>query len=187
MHTIKESVTDHHEDRELDNTSGYIQVTGQGVSGYVSTVSSTYRVAPSVSAAVLAQLPYASPFISVYNIFDRTSPGDAATPCFGANGYIDGAGYILFRFRLPRVRLPSSTMGSSNPGPTESQIWSDCTTLQLKGQWTNADGTLSPTTIFYTGGNLGITGDLAAYNTDAGTYGDNFGVAVTLTFLPGGQ
>ncbi|KAJ7169322.1 hypothetical protein C8R43DRAFT_945263 [Mycena crocata] len=143
--------------------------------------------------ALQVAVPPIAPFGSAINLIAANAP-DSGHPFFGAVDRGSGplgtseAGFAILsgtsgvRGNSP----PSSSAGTSLTlphGGAESQIWTmNCQTRQVTAQWTNADGSHPPTTIFYdpVGDFVGLTGDLGAFN--AGVSRRAF--EVMMTFVP---
>ncbi|KAJ7459349.1 hypothetical protein FB451DRAFT_1272561 [Mycena latifolia] len=183
----------------LSNNVGTLQVRrvsdGEKL-GYVSdrfNADNAYRVHRRPGAALLVTVPPVAPFGTAINLIAARAP-DSGHPFLGAvsNGQGDlgegevGAAYLSGTSSVHGNSPPSSSAGTSltlpNHGGAESQLWTlNCQTRQVTAQWTNADGSRPPTTIFYDPASktLGLTGDLPAFK--AGVSRRAF--EVTLTFL----
>ncbi|KAJ6542524.1 hypothetical protein DFH09DRAFT_1392154 [Mycena vulgaris] len=137
-----------------------------------------YTVHRRPRAALRVAVPPVTPFGSVISLIGANPP-DSSYPYFGAvsngegnlGGGQAGVAYISGTSGVRANSPPSLGAGTSlilpNHGGIESQIWTmNCQTRKITPQWTNSDGSQSPTTLFYDPVDdlLGLTGDLQAFN-----------------------
>ncbi|KAF5339332.1 hypothetical protein D9611_009875 [Ephemerocybe angulata] len=100
-----------------------------------------------------------------------------------------GYAYLAGTGHTPANSPPSFNAGHSiqalgYQGPAESTVWSlDCLSLQVTPQWTNADGSQPPTSVFFDaeGGWLALVGDFGEFTT---TFPNEGAFLVDIRFEP---
>ncbi|KAJ7044843.1 hypothetical protein C8F04DRAFT_1069752 [Mycena alexandri] len=183
----------------LSIDTGYIEVSGPGISGYVSAPvpSSSFAegfasgyVVKDYGSAQLFQILSSTPFSGPINIV-AVNAEHPAHPYLGAASYT----FIFYNLSFSNTLTPGrsdyatlietdqiapgpSTFDAFANGVTESQIWTlDCS-YQLTATWINPDSTSYPNTLFVDSNSyIYITGDL-------GLQGSRATAAVTFTWRP---
>ncbi|KAF6752136.1 hypothetical protein DFP72DRAFT_906217 [Ephemerocybe angulata] len=99
--------------------------------------------------------------------------------------YLSGAGHTNAN-SPPSFTAGHSIQSLGYNGPAESTTWFvDCLTLDITAQWTNADGSQPPTSLFYDPpvDFVGLVGD---FNQFVSTFPGEGAYLVTLHFIPAG-